>query len=164
MVLRMKVIFLDIDGVLNSNLRRAEKNGGYLEEKKIRLISTVVQRTGAVVVLHSGWRLWLTDSLRPINREAADLLSLLAKHGIRLYGRTPDFSDEEIRKTKRFSSIKAAEILSWLQDHSDVENYVVLDDLDLHSKLLAGHQIRPDSSKGLSEEDAARAVKMLNMV
>ncbi len=39
-----------------------------------------------------------------------------------------------------------------------------LDDLDLHSKLLAGHQIRPDSSKGLSEEDAARAVKMLNMV
>lgn len=52
----MKVIFLDVDGVLNSNQRRLEIGGESLEEEKVKLLSMIIRRTGAVVVLHSGWR------------------------------------------------------------------------------------------------------------
>ena len=53
----MKVIFLDIDGVLNS-LDCKEKIEGYLfvEDKKIALLKELIDATGAKIVLSSTWR------------------------------------------------------------------------------------------------------------
>ncbi len=113
-------------------------------------------------MLHSGWRFCFGASLKPETREAVNLASLLAQYGIRIFDKTPDFSDEQIKKTKKFSLVKAKEILFWLGNHDGVENYIVLDDLDLHSKELARHQIRMASAKGLTEKDVLRAVEMLN--
>ena len=90
------------------------------------------------------------------------LASLLVKYGMRIYDKTPDFSTEQIRKTKKFSLIKAEEILSWLESHNGVENYFVLDDLNLHHEGLARHQVQTDSVNGLMEKDVSRAVQMLN--
>lgn len=158
----MKVLFLDVDGVLNSNACRSElSGGGYLDEEKVKLLSRVVRRTGSVVVLHSGWRFWFTEAMEPARREAAGLLALLTKYGVGLYGKTPDFSTPEVKKTKRFSLVKASEILSWLRNHDNVENYLVLNDLDLHSKQLEKHQIRTDSETGFSDEDVSRAIELL---
>lgn len=160
----MKVIFLDVDGVLNSNQRRLEIGGASLDEEKVKLLSIIVQRTGAVVVLHSGWRFWLNEDLKPVKKEAADLLFMLAKYHISVHDKTPDFSTSQIRKTKQFSLVKADEILSWLSNHNDVENYIVLDDLDLHNEQLARHQIRTDPADGLLEKDISLAVQMLSQV
>lgn len=160
----MKVIFLDIDGVLNSNQCRPEIGGKFLEEEKVKLLSIIVRRTEAAVVLHSGWRFWFNDDMAPLKKEAADLLFILAKYGVEIQDRTPDFSTEEIRKTKKFSLVKADEILSWLKNHTGVDNYIVLDDLDLHNDQLARHQIQTDSMDGLSEEDVSLAIQMLGPV
>lgn len=160
----MKVLFLDVDGVLNSNQRRLEIDGEYLDEEKVELLSKIVRQTEAKVVLHSGWRFWFSESLEPETREAVNLASLLAKYGNRICDKTPDFSTEQIRKTKKFSLVKADEILSWLENHNGVENYIVLDDLGLHNEGLAQRQIRTDSVNGLTEKDAARAVQMLNQL
>lgn len=160
----MKVIFLDIDGVLNSNQCRPEIGGKFLEEEKVKLLSIIVRRTEAAVVLHSGWRFWFNYDMAPLKKEAADLLFILAKYGVEIQDRTPDFSTEEIRKTKKFSLVKADEILSWLKNHTGVDNYIVLDDLDLHNDQLARHQIQTDSMDGLSEEDVSLAIQMLGPV
>ena len=56
-----KVIFLDIDGVLNSNFwndthQREISNGTLIDSEKIRLLGELVRHTGAGIVLHSGWK------------------------------------------------------------------------------------------------------------
>ena len=161
----MKVLFLDVDGVFNSNRRSLEiSSGEYLDEEKVKLLSKIIRQTGAVVVLHSGWRFWFNENMKPVKKEAADLLFILATYGVEIQHKTPDFSTEEIRKTKKFSLVKADEILSWLKNHTGVDNYIVLDDLDLHNDQLARHQIRTDSMDGLSEEDVSLAIQMLGPV
>ena len=54
-----KAIFLDIDGVLNSNSwndshQKEISDGTLIDEEKIKLLSELVKSTGAKIVLHSG--------------------------------------------------------------------------------------------------------------
>lgn len=162
----MKVVFLDIDGVLNSDLWNAIHqtdiyNGRLIDEDKVKLLSMIIINTGAMIVLHSGWRFWLNKNLQPIRKEADYLLSILNKYKINLYDITPDLSTEEIKKSKKFSLIKAKEIMMWLGEHKEVNAYVVLDDLDLHNVEISQYQIRTDSKVGLTEIDVRQAIRML---
>ena len=61
------------------------------------------------------------------------MVGLFAKEGLTIDGLTPDLTTEEIRRTKKFSLVKAEEILLWLKLHDDITEWVVLDDLDLHN-------------------------------
>ena len=162
----MKVIFLDVDGVLNSEMwnekhRNEVQNGVCIDESKVELLTMIIKKTGAVIVLHSGWRFWLGDKLESLNREAEFLLSLLKKHGIEIYDITPDFSTEEIRRTKKFSLVKAGEIIDWIRVHH-VTEYLILDDLDLYLDEIVPYQIRTNPATGLTGQDAEKAIEMLN--
>ena len=164
----MNIIFLDIDGVLNSKFWDAShqmeiSDGKYIDSEKVILLSKLVKSTKASIVLHSGWRFWFDEKLKPTRKEAEHLVSLLEKEGMYISGVTPDLTTEEIRKTKKFSKVKADEILTWLHEHEDTENWVVLDDLDLHNEAIARHQVMTDSECGLTEVDATKAAKILNM-
>lgn len=163
----MKVIFLDIDGVLNSSdwneMHQDEIREGILVDKdKVRLLGQIVRNTGARIVLHSGWKFWYDAQMKPLNIEAKRLEQLLENEGTRIWGMTPDFTTEEIRKNRKFSLTKAKEILEWLHKHLEVDAWIVLDDLDLHNEQIAVRQIRTDPKMGLTEEEAMRAEKMLN--
>lgn len=118
----MKVIFLDIDGVLNTISQNNDHQleismQDYISGDKVELLSRIIKSTEAVVVMHSGWRFWFDEKLEPLNNEAAYLTSLLNKYGIKIYDKTPDFSTDEIRKSKKFSLVKASEISAWLEEH-----------------------------------------------
>lgn len=161
-----KVIFLDIDGVLNSNLwneshQREISDGTLIDSEKIRLLSKLIQSTNAKIILHSGWKYWFDCDLKPLCREAENLRSLLEKEGLTIAGITPDHATEEIKKSKKFSLIKADEILAWLAAHKDVEKWIVIDDLDLHNTEIELHQIKTDQSIGLTVEDVRKAEEML---
>lgn len=161
-----KVIFLDIDGVLNSNFwndshQREISDGTLIDEEKIKLLACLVKKTNSKIILHSGWRTWFDSKLKPLRIEAKKLIQLLEKEGLRIDGLTPDLTTEEIRKTKKFSLVKADEILLWLKQNNDVTNWVVLDDLDLHNIQVAQHQVKPDQTIGLTAQDIERAVKIL---
>lgn len=163
----MKVVFLDIDGVMNSNFWNEThqieiSNGELIDEEKAVLLSKIIKETNATVVLHSAWRFWLSDNLQPVRKEAGNLIELFGKYDISIYDKTPDLSDDEIKMSKKFSLIKAKEILTWLGEHKEVETYLVLDDLDLHNDLIAERQMRTDSAVGLTEKDVERAIMMLS--
>ena len=68
---------------------------------------------------------------------------------------------EEIRKTKKFSLVKADEILLWINSHNDVTEWVVLDDLDLHNSQIERNQVKPDQTVGLTLENVKQAAKIL---
>ncbi len=162
----MKIIFLDIDGVLNSDLwntnhKKEIENGILIDEKKIKLISILIKATGAKIVLHSGWRFWFDKNFFPKRKESAILTEMFKNNGIEIYDFTPDLTTEEIKRTKNFSIIKADEILLWLKKHPDVFSWIVIDDLDLKNEIVSEHQIKPESKIGLSAEDIEKAAKLL---
>ncbi len=160
------VVFLDIDGVLNSNFwiennERELSNGILVDRAKVKLLSTLIKETNAKIILHSGWRFWFDSELKPLRLEAENFLEILKNEGLQLDGVTPDLTTEEIRETKKFSLVKAQEILRWLSENKDVRNWVVLDDLYLHNEEVDKLQIKTDPSVGLSEDDIKRAVEIL---
>ena len=169
----MKVLFLDIDGILNRQIpdvsllgdeerQKPDGQNEEIEEDKMALLSRLVRETGAVVVLHSGWRFHFDENGNPLHPAAKKLCSLMQKYGLSFYGFTPDLSDEAIRRTRRFSLVKAKEILLWLKNQeTEVESYVVLDDLTLHDERISSHQVKTDGRLGLTEEDVKMAEKIL---
>lgn len=157
----MKVIFLDVDGVLNSE-PFLENNTESIDRNNVCKLKNALDITNAVIVMSSGWRLLFTDNMLPESGDSQYLYDILCKFGIKLFGKTPDFSTEEIRINKTFSHVKSLEILAWLDAHDRVENYVVLDDLDLNSEIIHAHQVRTNPQLGLTEEDAARIISKLS--
>lgn len=99
--------------------------------------------------------------MQPTSKESENLSKLLQQEGLVINGMTPDFSTEEIRISKKFSLVKASEILAWLDEHKEIDKWVVIDDLDLHNPEIEVHQIKTDSSIGLTIEDVQTAEKML---
>ncbi len=162
-----KVIFLDIDGVLNSNFwndshQTEISDGTLIDKEKIKLLAGLVNETDSEIILHSGWRFWFDADLKPLCVEANRLVELLEKVNLYISGITPDLTTEEIRKTKKFSLVKADEILLWLNLHNSVTEWVVLDDLDLHNDLIRKHHVKTDQTIGLTKENIKQAVKILS--
>lgn len=106
-----RILFLDVDGVLNSG-KIIRHQGMYgLGSEQLRLLKLIANTTGCHMVLSSSWRLY--DNLRKTLRIAFDQHQI--PHWI---GQTPDLGDVPRRD----------EIVSWLNDHSDPASIVVLDD------------------------------------
>lgn len=161
-----RVIFLDIDGVLNAEFwneshQKEISDGQLIDRDKVKLLVQLIDRTDAQIILHSGWRFWFDEEKKPLCKEAERLVEMLAEEGMTIAGFTPDLTTEEIRRTKKFSLVKADEILLWLKTHEDVDGWVVLDDLELHNTCVKSHQVKTDPSAGLTLEDVDEAVEML---
>lgn len=161
----MNVIFLDIDGVLNSKFWNEEhqkeiSNGLLIDSDKVRLLQSLVREVQAQIVLHSGWKYWFDEQIEPINTAAEKLQNLLFKYDMAVSDITPDLATDEIKRTKKFSLVKADEILQWLAKHPTC-NWIVIDDLDLHNEEIRKHQIMTDSNVGLTDEDVKKARELL---
>ncbi len=110
----MKVIFLDVDGVLNSDEYFEKTKGLNLQEiyqdidvEKIKLLKKAVDETGAKVVLTSSWR---------YTKNAIKLKELLKEYEI--------FVDA----TPFIENKRGLEIKKWLLDNQNVDDFVILDD------------------------------------
>src|SRR5262245_46158989 len=108
-MLPVRVIFLDIDGVLNSGKTPNPRELPYVVDKKLlRLFVRLVRRARANVVLISDWR-----------HDPAGLYAA-RYHGIRYKDIVP-----ELRGKSRGNDIRM-----WLKKHPKVKRYVVIDDDD----------------------------------
>lgn len=110
----MKLLFLDIDGVLNTNPQRIKNGINFIDDNLTRRIADVVWKTGCKVVLSSTWRCQWSDF-----QEAR---SHLHRHGITIFGTTP------VSIWTRTSN-RADEILSFLESFDNVDSFAVLDDV-----------------------------------
>ena len=158
----MKVIFLDIDGVLNSEEFLKNNQNEMIDRNNVSILKKVIDKTEAVIVMSSAWRFWFDDNMMPKDGYSQCLYDVLCEFDISLFGKTPDFSTEEIRTQKTFSHVKAKEIIAWLSEHGPIDKYVVLDDLDLKNEEINSHLVRTNVKVGITENDIKRVINMIN--
>ena len=89
--MKKKIIFLDVDGVLNSAKfdREKPKEAGNIDESRLTLLKTLVDKTGAHIVLSSTWRTHLGQGSETMDAEGKALCELLAGYGLALWDATP---------------------------------------------------------------------------
>lgn len=153
----MKVIFLDVDGVINNNYYYLESDKEedqcyqFLSKRLIENLKRIVDETGAKLVLSSSWRSSLDDNLKPRSVMGQYLVEALSKDGLFLYDKT------EVLGINRYEEIK-----TWIKNHPQTTRYVVLDDSDYSWKDLSVNWIRPDANTGISESNVIESIKILN--
>lgn len=146
----MKVIFLDVDFVLNTVFsERRIYCYTFVDTRKVLRLRDIVERTGAQIVLSSTWR--IADT--PINKICYDILKAEFERV-----RCPVWVD----CTPYFPGRKRqVEIYSWLQQHSEVENFIILDDLEEELRWYKDHLVLTNKFDGLNKERAELAIQML---
>lgn len=156
-----KLIFLDIDGVLNSSSTK-DRCGVYvgIEDKKVELLKQLVDTTKAKLVLISTWRYtWFKeDYLKPEQDELANYLDdKLGKYGLTIIDKT---DDEAIGRGQGI-----LEYLEHLNNQNiKVDNYVVIDDemFDYKETKLTKNLIQTSYDKGgLQLKHISRAIERL---
>lgn len=154
----MKVIFLDVDGVINCRTTK-ERIRGYIgvEQEKIALIREIVDATNAKIVLSSTWRLdyiWHKED-KSVNLDTYNYLEEeLAKQALDIFDVTPRHND----------SWRGREIQDWIDNcGQEIESYVVIDDeiYDI-SKEHKGHIIQTSWSTGIKPNAVKMSIDILN--
>lgn len=139
----MKIIFLDIDGVLNgygfrdrfimyplfkifNKLGKSKEFKSLydvfgIHERKIKNLSMIISKTDAKVVISSSWRGTWYEKYEKTSDRNKRLHDLISKYNIQVIG---------ITGKTRPGSHRALEIKEWLQTHKEfcVESFVILDD------------------------------------
>lgn len=152
----MKVIFLDIDGVLTAprSFSPFFQNNALpcgLAQKKIDLLRSIVQKTDAKLVLSSTWRIEFSTDMIPNSAIGQSLANVFASNDIPLCSRTNSQS----------ISSRPYEIQGWLHTHPDVSSFIIIDDNDFGWGDLSSHWLSIKSATGLTQADAKKAIAML---
>jgi hypothetical protein len=149
----MKVVFLDIDGVLNSQ-RSCIAFGGFphevvgyhrdmFDEVALRLIRGIVKQAGASVVLSSSWRITHTA------HEVANGLELpIMDSTLTLWAP---------------GQVRGHEIAEWLERHPEVESYAIVDD---DSDMLPEQKpffVQTSNFDGFRWDDACKLCRLLGV-
>ena len=175
----MKVLFLDIDGVLNSenwfayriycvknnmvNIlmnfvdtddRNIKHKLTMLDDRAMANLNRIVEETDCKVVLSSSWR----SSIESENIFTQNLLKLKG-FKYEFYDVTPRlwFSDFSIRRGE--------EIKFWLDKESEkheIESFVILDDDSDMLPEQMNNFIHVDGQVGLTDRDVLTAIEILN--
>ena len=172
----MKVIFLDIDGVLNTGktfidiyeeYQKTKKSRIEIDLKRVGYLKEIVDKTSAVIVLSSFWRLkgeMIDNKFVPRSKKMQELLIILAEYNLNIYDITP-YLDGNREK----------EIYVWLED-KEVESFIIIDDEPSMIKSLCPYLIKTstieddkmltniDDTIGLCHHHIDDAVSKLNRV
>eukprot|EP00947_MAST-08B_sp_MAST-8B-sp1_P003504 g3504.t1 len=188
----VKLLFLDVDGVLNSQASRqrvSEREGSKAAQTGLppaasdagqkwdapdpamcARLAGIVKRTGARVILSSTWRLEA--------HKLAQITRCLAEHGVAVSGSTPNYEDR-LRDNSR-----PDEIAAFVDDYveakapSVVGAWVAIDDLPLHrmdvelrdgrrirgARVTEDHFVKTSDAVGLTDELAEEAVAKLGVL
>lgn len=173
----MKVIFLDIDGVLAPHQKSKIVDGYFPYNVKfstiaVKNLKSLLEQSQAKIVLSTKW----------VDRLGFEtVVTTLASHGI--LGPYVVFQDVETNiadfvqagdwlgsrnkfygitiTPKKMSSEKCHEISFWLSDYADkIEGYVVIDDDFIHGQEQ--YQVQTNGQKGLTKADVIKSLEILN--
>ena len=153
----MKVIFLDIDGVLNSKRYSNERDWrtqGNIDETRLPLLRRIVEETGAVIVLTTTWRKYWSPDPALWDPRWQQSGEAFARHGLEIFDRTPAYEGNN----------RDCEVRDWLAAHKDeVESFVILDDMHLGWGDLADRLVQTSAriGRGLMENHVEKAIQLL---
>ena len=151
----MKIIFLDIDGVLNSlkyDCNRGETDGN-IDKSRLILLKTLISQTDAKIVLTSSWRSHWDPNGENIDEIGKELENVFLECEIKLFDKTP-----------RIDNNRKEEIKAWLKEHNDVDSFVILDDIKFGWEDLETNVVKTDYriGKGLETHHVEKAIKILS--
>lgn len=109
------VVFLDIDGVLNSRTTVQRTPDGYqgIDDARVEILAKVIGNMGGGdIVLSSDWK-----KMKSTDDNYIYLVSKLEKFGLSISAHTMDSKQD-----------RGAGILAYLEEHKEVKEYVILDD------------------------------------
>lgn len=185
----MKVIFLDIDGVLNSELWYRNRYESVIREEIeysypyyefdpgcVYQLNRILDSTGSKIVVSSTWR---------IGKSIQELQELFGTVGIigEVIDTTPSFFAKGSHNDTKigYTIPRGCEIDWWLNEKgkfqrinwsklkqleylekSDVKNYVILDDDSDMLYSQREHFVKTHNYTGLTEETADKAIEILN--
>jgi hypothetical protein len=156
----VKVIFLDFDGVLCNHesmsagykARTAPEQDPYGPHADcVAALNRIIEETGAFIVVSSTWRKCKNPNAR--------MRETLKRWGVRgdMIGTTPVLYGDQYSYVRRGS-----EVQQWLDTvRTPVESFVILDD-DEDMAHLRHRLVRTSSADGLTQDDADRAIAILN--
>lgn len=179
-----KVIFLDIDGVLNTiddqsyrYLKRKEeakaKNtdasdksltfktrdcyGHLFSQRAVEWLDYIIMATGAKIVISSTWRLSGIDVMRGLwmrRKLPGEIISVTPSHRSRSFVNNYKGTD--------FEDYRGIEIEAWLKNHPEVSRYVILDD---ECDMLPDQDaffVKTDQEYGITGAIAESVLEILN--
>ena len=159
----MKVLFLDVDDVLNHHEttdvilcpdgtpswipgRNPKVAWLGLDEHRLEFIRNIVKKTKCKIVLSTSWR---GDDVA----EAYLRKRLGEETASQIIGATPDFKGRKSR---------AEEIDHWLSEKNDVTKFVVLDDTEWDDLERFGRSfVQTTTYVGMDEEHMSRIIEIL---
>lgn len=160
----MKIIFLDIDGVLNTtkdeDRPRVQPEGfnaniygvSELNRECVARLNKIVEATQASVVISSSWRILFSDLFYLVN--------FLKSQGVvaNIIDATPHWAKSYVRGEMAYG--RGLEIQEWLDEHPEVSKFVILDDgtdmLHLEPFLIQTYM-----DGGLQDRHIQQAIDML---
>ena len=150
-----KIIFLDFDGVLNTEHYQGllqyqgkpwqDEYGAFFDPKAVKQLKRIIDATDADIVVESSWKYLGLDAMKEL-WEVRNLPGTIIDITPSLLGKN-----------------KGVEIASWLSKYAKQDiRYVIIDDeyVILDSQLT--HFILTNPYEGITEEQANRAISMLN--
>jgi hypothetical protein len=149
----MNIIFLDVDGVLNSEefeVYHPEFCFGLdiyqreLDTLALIRLQKLVQSTNSVVVISSSWK---------HSKGLPVLIAALNSYNIGVVGITGHVD----------SRIRGIEIKNWIDDNINlVDSYLILDDDEDMLYMQKDNFIHIDNKYGLTDKDVAKGISILN--
>ena len=163
-----KIIFLDIDGVLNTKEWHSrmtkdtpkDEYGYAFDPVTVKNLAHIIDKTGADIVISSSWKFYGVAKLRKmweIRNLPGTILDI-----------TPNtISDEMLLNANleefQLGVCRGNEIKEWLSRHKgEVSNYVIIDDFDDMLPEQEDHAVLTDSLIGITGSDAEKAIMILN--
>ena len=143
----MKIIFLDIDGVLCLP-PKWHKNEEAFSKQCCKNLTRIVKETGAKIVVSSSWRLHEDNwklMLKILRKNKFDVKCIIGKTDI-----------------VRISSNRGQEIEAWLSNNFNIKSFVILDDEVFDMIHLSKNIVHCNPEVGLTEADADKAIQILN--
>ena len=157
---KQKIIFMDVDGVLNyTKWYYGDRNPGNLygqegdiDPECVRRIVNICEKTGAKIVLSSGWR---------VNKSAIGRLERAGFPEGLIFSQTPELIWNCLHShTGSYS--RGREIDMWLSEHPDTYDYVIIDDReDFSDEQKRLHFVHVNSDIGFTNKNMNKAIKIL---
>ena len=162
-----KIIFLDFDGVLNTEHYQGllryqrepwqDEHGAFFDPNAVKQLRRIIDATGADIVIESSWKYLGLDAMK-------ELWKVRNLPG-RVIDITPSsVSDEYLLKNLDTTMLhcKGMEIASWLSEQAEDIRYAIIDDEYVILDSQLPHFILTNPYEGITEEQTNRAISILN--